>query len=487
MPSLPGSGTERRSEPSVVSQEDLHINLNDVCGLAEVKQEIADYIDYFQNRDLFIEMGCTLPKGLLFVGPPGTGKTLMAKAIAKESKCSFINVEVSTLNEVYVGVGAARMKKIFDLARESKPCIIFMDEIDTIGGRRNSTSNTENTSILNHLLTELDGFNVDDDIMVIAATNREEFLDPALLRSGRFDSKIQFDLPDKKERTDMFEYYVKRMKYVAKNIDFAKIARKTPSCSGADIRNIVNRAGILAIQRKHNSPITEDDIIWSIDRILIGAERKSLERIESERTYIAHHEAGHALISYVLDVAESPIKVSTIPRAGGVLGYSQSDPKNRKLYHRDELYGDLLTLMGGRAAEEVMFDTHKMTTGASDDIQRATAIVHSMFYQYSLGMKSRFLSYIDETGAVSHYLSDAEKDRTNEAIVAFQNKLYTGVIRFLTYHKDSLQILAKKLMETDTLEYDDIKRLLPRLENTMTVDDIIDATYVTNDFAVSKK
>jgi len=356
----------------LIHPNEIQINLKSVIGQYNTKEEINQYIDYMTNRSKYVEMGVTIPRGLLFIGPPGCGKTYLAKCIASQANVSFISVTGSDFHEMFVGVGASRMKSLFATARSNSPCIIFIDEIDSLGMKRaNNVYNSEGNSVLNKLLTEMDGFGNNENIMIIAATNRPETLDDALMRSGRFDRKLIFDRPNLDERKKLYELYLKDKK-TAETLDDEKLlelSKHSASLTGADIKNVCNQGGIVCLRENRNK-IEYSHLTKAIDEILVGNEKKERLMTEEEKERVAWHEAGHCLLGSLLKYSEPPIKVSIIPRGMAALGYSMQEPSDKKLHLEEEIYSKIMVLFGGRIAEDLKYGT--ISTGAYDDYEKAT-------------------------------------------------------------------------------------------------------------------
>ena len=441
------------------------ITFDDVIGLETVKKELRYYLDFIKNRDKYLKHDVQLPKGILLVGPPGTGKTLLVKALASEAGIDLLQTSGSEFVEVYVGVGAARVRKLFENARSKKQCIIFIDEIDAVGRKRSGVGrdNSERDNTLNQLLVEMDGFKKSSNVIVFAATNLVETLDPALLRSGRFDKKVIFDEPNIDEREKMYELYLNSIK-LASDVQFRDLARRSAGLTGADIANVSNQAKIIAIRKVHESEdskdkdkeilLTNDNLNTAIDEILIGMEKRERQMSEEEKNIVAHHEAGHALMGYLLINSTAPIKVSIVPRGQNALGFSQNAHQDKKLYKFEELYDQICVFLGGRVAEEVIFNS--ITTGASDDIERLTNIAYQMVVRYGM---------IDELGAINYSekskLSDDMKNQIDIKIKQIVSTAYIRTRNILKENEKYIRLLAEKLLENETLLYDDIIKLVP--------------------------
>jgi len=440
----------------------IDVDFDDIIGLNEIKQDLKQYIDMIQNRDKYINCGAKIPKGLLFTGPPGTGKTLLAKAIAGEAETSFINISGSDFIEKYVGVGAKRITKLFELARENSPCIIFIDEIDSIGKKRNSydAEGQEYSQTINKLLCEMDGFNENDNILIIAATNMKQILDPALTRSGRFDRNIVFDIPNIDERKKLFKLYLNKIKIskdIQKNFNktCSKLAKITSGLSGADIANVVNQSIIIHLKNNKETGTTFKNLEQAIEEILVGVKKKERLMTKEEKNIVAHHEAGHALVAYLLKNTTPPIKVSIIPRGEAALGYAQQELNDKKLYSKDELYDKMCVLLGGRIAEEIMFD--KITTGAYDDIEKLTKLSLDIVSKYGMS----------EIGIINYdfndtYISDTIKLQIDTEMRLLIKKMYDITKELLLKNKNELIKIANHLLKKEVLLKDEIKNLIEK-------------------------
>jgi AFG3 family protein len=431
--------------------------LDDIAGYKDTKDEVQEYIEYLKSRDKYVKMNAKLPRGLLLVGKPGSGKTLLAKAIAGESNVSFIHCSGSDFNDRFIGMGSNRVGQLFKLARDNSPSIIFIDEIDSIGASREGYSNGvshEHNVTLNKLLVEMDGFSDNENILVIASTNRHKSLDSALTRSGRFDRKLVIDLPNIAERQEIFNLYLDKIP-IEDIDDFSlKLAKKTSGVSGADVSNICNQAAILAV-REEKDFVEWNHLERAIDDILIGIEKRSRMMTDQEKKIVAHHEAGHALMGYLLKDCSPPIKVSIIPRGVDALGFSQQEPEEKKLYNKDELLSKVSVLYGGRAAENIIFDS--VTTGASDDIEKATDILYSMITTYGLNDEMPLLNYsksrqtnigIDKQNIIENQMTDKS------------NKIYQWTKDILDSNKELIIKLATSLLENEVLLGEDISELI---------------------------
>lgn len=447
-----------------VNKEDTSrkVSMNDVAGLEEVKNEIQEYIRFLKHRKKYLDLGAKLPRGLLLIGEPGCGKTLLAKAMAGESGVNFLSVSGSDFNEVFVGVGASRVRKLFKKARAQAPCVIFIDEIDGIGSKRGHSYGRENDVTLNKLLVEMDGFKENDNILVIGATNREDSLDSALLRSGRFDRKVIIDPPNVNERKAIFTLYLEKMK-LAKSLNIEEVSQKmakiTPGFTGADIANICNQAAIIAVRANTEAPqMTFEHLEEAIDEIVVGMKKKDRLMTPKETEIVAHHEAGHALMGYLLKSTNPPIKVSIVPRGRGALGYSQPEPVDKKLYHKKELLAQLMVLYGGRVAEEIFFTDP--TTGAWDDIKKATKLARQMVTQYGLSSLGPRACQLEENTQGSKRIGPDFLNKVEDEVQNILNKQYEATVKLLTENKKYLEIIAGKLLEKEVLVKSDIVSLV---------------------------
>jgi cell division protease FtsH len=457
------------------------ISLKDVIGLENVKEDLKEYINYIKFKKQYKESGFNIPKGLLFAGPPGTGKTMLAKALANETNSKFIYSSGSDFIEIYVGVGAKRIRELFNKAKKNKPAIIFIDEIDTIGRNRDgisSSGHNEQGSTLNSLLVEMDGFNNSDEILVIAASNMINVLDKALLRSGRFDKKIYFDKPNINERKLMFELYLKKIKLnenfknnFTNNINL--LSELTSNCTGADIKNICNQAVGLYMKRYKpdiDDGTTKKDLCNSIDDIIVGIEKRERIMTSKERIIVSHHEAGHALTAYILKESTQPVKVSIIPRGESALGFSMQKPIDKKLYSKNELIAKICVLLGGRISEEIMFN--EITTGSSDDIEKISNIAESMIKIYGMNSNLDPISYSNNEKKLSNNINDSIYIEINKII----NKCKKITKNILEENKDNLIKLAEFLLKNEILISSDFKDIFKniQIDNTISIQDKFD-------------
>jgi len=436
-------------------------SLDKIIGLESVKDEIKYYMDFIKNSDKYKEWKVKLPKGILLAGPPGTGKTLLVKTLSKKLDIPLITASGSEFIEKYVGVGAKRVRDLFAKAKGKKKCIIFIDEIDAVGQRRDKSDNSERASTVNQLLTEMDGFEEKDNVIVFAATNLIKTLDPALIRSGRFDKKVYFDLPNNNEREQLCELYLKDMK-LPSNLNYTILSERTAGLSGADIANIANQAKIHAIQNNNtDNTLKEEDIQCAIDEVMIGREKRERMMSKEERERVSYHEAGHCLMGFILKHTEQPVKVSIVPRGEAALGYSQQKPSNKKLMTREEILCRISVLLGGRSAEKIIYGN--VSTGASDDIEKVSTLITN--YTNCWGMNETIGPLNpDVMGNIGKQLNNDIMTRCKDIIEDIENQ----TIKILKKYKQHMEIIAKDLLENETIEYDRIKNLISnkRLENS---------------------
>lgn len=437
-----------------------YTSFSDIAGLQEVKSDVKEFIDIFKKSDKFKDIKCKIPKGALFYGPPGTGKTLIAKAIATECNCNFIQVSGSSFNEVYVGVGQSRVRKLFERARLKKPSIIFIDEIDTLGKRRSDSEGySEHENTLNSLLSEMDGLEDNSDILVFGATNRLNILDSALLRPGRFDRKIQFNLPTKEERIEMLKLYLD--KYPVKG-DLDKIsnnfAEKTFQFSGADISNLCNEAAIFSV-RSNKKMLDECELEKAFNYILLGNKRLSNKLSKKEKHIVAFHEAGHAFMSFIQSETPSPIKVSIIPTTSGALGFSMSQIKEKKLQNKKELLQRMAVLIGGRCSEQIF--CNDITTGASDDLEKLKSLVKSYIMDYGFSKKLNNLNLRDD-------VSEKTKELIDNEIVEIISYITNYTLDVLKDNIVSINRIVKLIKIKEEINLNDLRKVISRkLENSL--------------------
>jgi AFG3 family protein len=422
---------------------------------------VMEIVDFLKNPKKYTALGGKIPKGALLVGPPGTGKTLLAKAMAGEAQVPFFSLSGSDFVEMFVGVGASRVRDLFKQAREKAPCIIFIDEIDAIGrarGRNAIMSNDERENTLNQLLVEMDGFGTDIGIIILAATNRPDVLDSALLRPGRFDRQISIDRPDVKGREAIFKVHLKPIK-ISETLDIHKLAEQTPGFAGADIANVCNEAALIAA-RKNKQAVDMSDFQDAIDRVIGGLEKKNKIILPEEKEIIAYHEAGHAICGWFLEHAYPLLKVTIVPRGTAALGYAQYTPREQYLYNTDQLFDQICMTLGGRAAEQIIFG--KISTGASNDLQQITKMAYSMVTVYGMNNKVGNISYYDpqsEGGFTKPYSEETGK-MIDEEVRALIAEAYEATIRLLTEKRHEVEVLAKELLEKEVLFQSDVETLI---------------------------
>ena len=444
-------------------ESNIKITFKDVAGLAEAKQEVEEIVSFLKSPDKYTKLGGKIPKGALLVGPPGTGKTLMAKAMAGEANVPFFSMSGSDFVEMFVGVGASRVRDLFKQAKEKAPCIIFIDEIDAIGRARgknpNMGANDERENTLNQLLTEMDGFETNSGVIILAATNRADILDSALLRAGRFDRQIYVDLPELKDREEIFKVHLKPLK-LAEDIDYAFLAKQTPGFSGADIANVANEAALIAA-RKNKLAVEKQDFLDSIDRIVGGLENRSKVIKPSEKKAIAYHEAGHATVSWLLQHAHPLLKVTIVPR-GKALGAAWYLPQERQITTKDQLLDQMCSVLGGRAAEEIVFG--EISTGAQNDLERATKQAYAMVSIYGMSDKVGMLSYYDSTGQSDFSFTKPYSEKTAELIDAevkdMVSAAYKRAKQLLSDHREQHRQVAELLIEREVIFSDDLENIL---------------------------
>src|SRR3954453_2721491 len=439
----------------------VNITFTDVAGLDEAKVEVMEIVDFLKTPKKYTALGGKIPKGALLVGPPGTGKTLLAKAMAGEAQVPFFSMSGSDFVELFVGVGASRVRDLFKTAREKAPCIIFIDEIDAIGrarGRNAIMSNDERENTLNQLLVEMDGFAGDAGIIILAATNRPDVLDSALLRPGRFDRQISIDKPDVKGREAIFKVHLKPIK-ISQKLDIHKLAEQTPGFAGADIANVCNEAALIAA-RKGKDAVDMSDFQDAIDRVIGGLEKKNKIISPEEKEIIAYHEAGHAICGWYLGHAFPLLKVTIVPRGTAALGYAQYTPKEQYLYNTDQLNDQICMTLGGRAAEEIFFG--KISTGASNDLQQITKIAYSMVTVYGMNSKVGNISFYDpqQENSFTKPFSEETGKLIDEEVRKMIDAAYERTKALLTEKRREVEILAKELLEKEVLFQSDVENLI---------------------------
>ena len=457
-----------KSKAKAMMPNELNVHFEDVAGIDEAKEDVVELVDFLKDPTKYYDIGGKIPRGCLLCGQPGTGKTLLAKAIACEAKVPFFFISGSDFVEMFVGVGASRVRDMFAQAKKQSPCIVFIDEIDAVGRNRASGSaggNDEREQTLNQLLVEMDGFQEHSGIIVLAATNRPDVLDPALLRPGRFDRQITVGLPDIKGRTEILKVHAKKVK-MAPDVELEVIARGTPGFSGADLANVVNEGALLAA-RKNKKIITMQDMEDAKDKVMMGAERRSMVMKDEERKLTAYHEGGHAIVALNIPASDPIHKATIIPR-GRALGLVMRLPTEDRFSETyEQMLANMAVAMGGRASEEMIFGHDKVTSGASSDIQQCTNIARNMVIKWGLSEKVGKINYAQEDSgylssgkAVSADISPETAKMIDEEIKALVDNAYITAAKILHEKRDDLEILAKALLEYETLTGDEIKELL---------------------------
>ncbi|HRF17060.1 MAG TPA: ATP-dependent zinc metalloprotease FtsH, partial [Chitinophagaceae bacterium] len=439
----------------------VNITFADVAGLDEAKVEVMEIVDFLKSPKKYTNLGGKIPKGALLIGPPGTGKTLLAKAVAGEAQVPFFSLSGSDFVEMFVGVGASRVRDLFKQAREKAPCIIFIDEIDAIGrarGKNVMMSNDERESTLNQLLVEMDGFGTDVGIIVLAATNRPDVLDSALLRPGRFDRQITIDKPDLVGREAIFKVHLKPIK-ISKSLDIHKLAEQTPGFAGADIANVCNEAALIAA-RKNKEAVDMQDFQDAVDRVIGGLEKKNKIISPEEKKIIAFHEAGHAICGWFLEHAYPLLKVTIVPRGTAALGYAQYTPKEQYLYNTDQLNDQICMTLGGRASEEIFFS--KISTGAQNDLQQITRMAYAMVTVYGMNDKVGNISFYDpqQENTFTKPYSDETAKLIDEEVRKLIDAAYDRTKKLLTDKKYEVETLATALLEREVLFQSDVEALI---------------------------
>ena len=441
----------------------VKVTFKDVAGLYGAKDEVMEIVDFLKHPKKYTALGGKIPKGALLVGPPGTGKTLLAKAVAGEANVPFFSISGSDFVEMFVGVGASRVRDLFRQAKEKAPCIVFIDEIDAVGRARGKnagfSSNDERENTLNQLLTEMDGFDTNSGVIVLAATNRADILDKALMRAGRFDRQIHVDLPELKERVEIFNVHIKGLK-IAGDFDVEFMAKHTPGFSGADIANVCNEAALTAA-RRNKKEIDRQDFLDAVDRIIGGLERKAAIITPAEKKSIAHHEAGHAAVSWLLPYANPLFKVTLIPR-GQALGAAWYLPEERKLWTKSQMIDEMCSLIGGRVAEEIV--NGDPSTGAQNDLERLTQMAYGMVKYYGMSEAVGALSFYDSTGARGYDLTKPFSEKTAEVIDAevknIVSMIHDRTLKILTDNKEGFLKMAALLLEKEVIFADDVEKIL---------------------------
>lgn len=444
--------------------KDTHVNttFNDVAGLDGAKMEVMEIVDFLKNPKKYTDLGAKIPKGALLVGPPGTGKTLLAKAVAGEAKVPFFSLSGSDFVEMFVGVGASRVRDLFRQAKEKAPCIIFIDEIDAIGRARGKSAsagaNDERENTLNQLLTEMDGFGTNSGVIILAATNRADILDRALMRAGRFDRQIYVDMPDLNERKDIFKVHLKKIK-IDDSVEIDFLAKQTPGFSGADIANICNEAALIAA-RSNKKMVQKQDFLDAVDRIIAGLEKKNKIITPAEKRVIAFHEAGHATVSWMLEHASPLVKVTIVPR-GKSLGAAWYLPEERQITTLDQIMDEMCAALGGRAAEEIIFG--KVSTGALSDLEKITRQAFACVVYYGLNEKIGNISYYDSSGQSEYSFSKPYSENTartiDEEVKKMTDIAYVKTKQILQSNKEKLTLLAEKLLEKEVIFKEDLEEI----------------------------
>ena len=453
-----------KSTGKLADKDEVKVTFKDVAGLYGAKEEVMEIVDFLKNPKKYTALGGKIPKGALLVGPPGTGKTLLAKAVAGEANVPFFSISGSDFVEMFVGVGASRVRDLFRQAKEKAPCIVFIDEIDAVGRARAKnggfSSNDERENTLNQLLTEMDGFGTNSGVIVLAATNRADILDQALMRAGRFDRQIHVELPELKEREEIFQVHLRGIK-VAPDFNVEFMAKHTPGFSGADIANVCNEAALTAARRNHTL-VTQQDFLDAVDRIIGGLERKSNTIMSpAEKRTTAYHEAGHALVGWLLPYADPVLKVSIIPR-GNALGLTWYLPEERKNWSRSVMIDRMCALLGGRVAEEIL--NGEPSTGALNDLERLTGMAYSMVQYYGMSEKVGNLSFYDSTGARGYNLTKPYSEKTAELmdqeVKEIVQQVHDRTYRLIEDNRDAFMQMGALLLEKEVIFAEDIERIL---------------------------
>ncbi len=451
-----------KSTGKLADKEKVNVTFKDVAGLYGAKEEVMEIVDFLKNPKKYTALGGKIPKGALLVGPPGTGKTLLAKAVAGEANVPFFSISGSDFVEMFVGVGASRVRDLFRQAKEKAPCIVFIDEIDAVGRARGKnvgfSSNDERENTLNQLLTEMDGFDTNSGVIILAATNRADILDKALLRAGRFDRQIHVDLPELKEREEIFKVHTRNLK-MAQDFNLGFMAQHTPGFSGADIANVCNEAALTAA-RRNKTEIDRQDFLDAVDRIVGGLERKGSIMTPAEKRTTAYHEAGHATVGWLLPYSDPVFKVSLIPR-GDALGLTWYLPDERKILSKSYLMDKMCALIGGRVAEEII--NGEPATGALNDLERLTRMAYNMVQYYGMSEKVGEVSFYDSTGARGYDLTKPYSEKTAELIdqevKALVNEIHDRTYRILTEHKEGFVKMAQILLDKEVIFAEDIEKI----------------------------
>ncbi len=455
-----------KSNARVYVKSSSGIRFDDVAGEDEAKENLAEIVEYLHDPKKYTEIGASMPKGILLVGPPGTGKTMLAKAVAGEANVPFFSMSGSEFVEMFVGMGASKVRDLFNQAKEKAPCIVFIDEIDAIGGKRDSRigGNDEREQTLNQLLTEMDGFEGNTGVIILAATNRPESLDPALTRPGRFDRRVPVELPDLKGREAILRVHAKKVK-TEPNIDYSAVARMASGASGAELANIVNEAALRAVRDGRNT-VTQSDLEESIEVVIAGYQKKNAILTDHEKRIVAYHEIGHALVAAKQTQSAPVQKITIVPRTSGALGYTmQVEDGNHYLWTKEEMENKIATLTGGRVAEEVVFGS--ITTGASNDIEQATNLARSMITRYGMSDEFGMVALETETnqylGGDTQLSCSAETQReVDKKVVDLVKKQYAKATRIITENREKLDELAKFLYEKETITGEEFMQILDK-------------------------
>ena len=459
------------SAKKLINSEKPKVKFDDVAGVEEAKEEVQEIVDYLKSPDKYLRLGAKIPKGILLVGPPGTGKTLLARAVAGEASVPFFSMSASSFIEMFVGVGASRVRDLFENAKKEAPAIVFIDEIDAIGKSRNSGpmgGNDEREQTLNQLLSEMDGFDADKSpVIVIAATNRPEVLDAALLRPGRFDRQVLVDKPDFKGRCDILKVHMKDVK-IGKDVNIEDIARLTTGLAGADLENIINEAALLA-GRKSKTVVEQADLVEAVERSIAGLEKKSRRVNPKEKKIVTYHESGHALIAELTKGAKRVTKVSVVPRGLAALGYTLNTPEENKfMMQKHELLAEVDVLLAGRAAEEVFIK--EISTGASNDLERATDIIKAMVSMYGMSdvaglmvLEKQRATFLNGGQSIKDY-SDKMAEKVDEFVKALLHERYTAVLGLLEIYKGAIENMVSALYEEETIEGKRVREIIKNYE-----------------------
>ncbi len=451
-----------KAQGKLADKNKVNVTFKDVAGLYGAKEEVMEIVDFLKNPKKYTELGAKIPKGALLVGPPGNGKTLLAKAVAGEADVPFFSISGSDFVEMFVGVGASRVRDLFAQAKEKAPCIVFIDEIDAVGRARGKNAgfsgNDERENTLNQLLTEMDGFGSNSGVIVLAATNRADILDKALMRAGRFDRQIHVDLPELKEREEIFKVHIKDLK-LDKNFDVAYMAKHTAGFSGADIANVCNEAALVAA-RKNKAVVQLEDFLDAVDRIVGGIEKKGYILSEAEKKTIAHHEAGHAVVSWYLPHAHQLLKVTLVPR-GSALGAAWYLPDEHKIERKSQMMDEMCSLIGGRVAEEIL--NGEPSTGAQNDLERLTKTAYAMVQYYGMSEKFGYFSYYDSTGSGTYDFTKPYSEKTAELLDSEVNKLIREVhdktASILKEHEQQWKDVAELLLSKEVIFAEDVEAI----------------------------